>query len=164
MIGGIAMDQFGKIFRNVSTQNEQFELCEYNPKEHSYFEIIQKGRQDGKRQVVINSEIMNEILYKIISNEGFISKIKLADSTDQDIIDNVTNLIPKLRTNPLLFIELKKELEWAYDSGSIDIVSIQVIFESKLYQITSNGLIEGKEVATFFMEIINPILTSYFNE
>lgn len=162
LIGGKVMSEYGKIFRLLSSPNENFDISIYNPVEHSYFDVVQKARSEDKRQIVINSELMTLILYKVISTNGFISKIDLADSTDEDIKQNITILISKIRTNPVLFVDLKKELEWAYDSGSIDIFSITVIFEGNLYKINSNGLVEGKELQIFFDKIIQPILKEYF--
>lgn len=156
------MSEYGKVFRLLSSPNENFDISIYDPKEHSYFDVVRTARKEGKRQIVINSELMTLILYKAISSKGFISKIDLADSTDEDIKANINTLIPKLRHNPVLFVDLKKELEWAYDSGSIDIVSISIIFENELYKINSNGLMEGKNLQPLFDKIIRPILKEYF--
>lgn len=158
------MEEYGKVFRDIISERKSFILCTYKPEEESYFEVVKRARDEGKRQVVLNSEIMTEIMFCIINNNGIVRKINLSDSTDEDVIDDINSLISKMKKDPLLFIKLKDELEWAYDSGSIDINNVTVYFDGSQFTIHSNGIIFGERPVDLFEKIIRQVLVKFFNE
>lgn len=156
------MNSYGKLFRGRSNKSIQLFLRSYNPDKDRYFEVIKEARSEGLKQVIINSEIMTNILYATLNSDGLILKVNMSDNTDDDVKDNVKAIISKLKSDKLIFVKLKEELEWAADSGSIDINSIDVYFLNKRYQIYSNGIIHGDDLDLIFNEIIKPVLEKYF--
>lgn len=156
------MNSYGKLFRKQGDKSIQLSLRSYNPEKEKYFQVIKEARSEGLKQVIINSEIMTSILYTTLELDGVILKVNLSDNTDDDIKENVKVIISKLRSDKLIFFKLKEELEWAADSGSIDINSIEVYFSNKKYQIYSNGIINGDNLEVVFDKIIKPVLEKYF--
>lgn len=157
------MNSYGKLFRRQTDKNIQLSLRSYNPEKERYFQVIKEARNEGLKQVIINSEIMTDILYTTLDIGGLILKVNMSDSTDEDIKDNVKAIISKLKSDKLLFLKLKEELEWAADSGSIDINSIDIYFLNQRYEIYSNGIIHGDDLAGIFENIMKPVLEKYFN-
>jgi len=155
---GEIMNSYGKLFRGHSKIN----LRSYNPEIERYFQVIKEARSEGLKQVIINSEIMTDILYATLQSDGMILKVNMSDNTDNDVKDNVKAIISKLKSDKLIFVKLKEELEWASDSGSIDINSIDVYFSNKRYEIYSNGIIHGDDLDLIFSEILKPVLEKYF--
>ncbi|MFK4353831.1 hypothetical protein [Bacillus sp. RC92] len=156
------MNSYGKLFRKQGDKSIQLSLRSYNPEKERYFQVIKEARSEGLKQVIINSEIMTNILYTTLELDGVILKVNLSDNTDDDIKENVKVIISKLRSDKLIFFKLKEELEWAADSGSIDINSIEIYFSNKRYQIYSNGIINGDNLEAAFDKIIKPVLEKYF--
>lgn len=157
------MDKYGKIFKKQTNGLREFELRAYDPDKDKYFDVIKKARLDGFKQVIINSKIMAEIMFSILNSKGIILKINMTDNADQDIVDNLKSIISKLRTNHLLFVKLKEELELITESGSIDISSVEIYINKKKYEIKSNGLIIGSELDLFFIHTLVPVLEDYFS-
>lgn len=157
------MNSYGKLFRGHRNKSIQLFLRSYNPDKDRYFEVIKEARSEGLKQVIINSEIMTDILYATLNSEdGLILKVNMSDNTDEDVKDNIKAIIKKIKFNKLIFENLKKELEWAADSGSIDINSIDVYFSNKRYEIYSNGIIHGDNLDSIFEKIMKPVLEKYF--
>ncbi|MGJ9386103.1 hypothetical protein [Salipaludibacillus sp. CF4.18] len=152
------MNSYGKLFKGRNKIN----LRSYDPEIERYFQVIKEARSDGLKQVIINSEIMTDILYATLQLDGVILKVNMSDNTDNDVKDNVKAIISKLKSDKLIFVKLKEELEWAADSGSIDINSIDIYFLNKRYQIYSNGIIHGDNLDLIFREIMKPVLEKYF--
>ncbi|PFZ73688.1 hypothetical protein COL72_08425 [Bacillus toyonensis] len=157
------MNHYGKLFINNSNSQSNISLETYNPDKEKYFEVIKKAREKGLKQVIINSELMLEILYQILENNGVILKVNLSDSTDDEIKDNINSILPKIRENKQLYLKLREELEWAVDSGSIDVNNIEVYVFKTRYQIFSNGIINSSKMDEMFEKIILPVLRKYFN-
>lgn len=155
------MNEYGKIFRQK--KNNKFSLRSYNPDKEKYFELIQKAKKDSYTQLIINSELMIDLMYKILNLSGVVLKISMSETTDQNIKDNVKFILQKLRQDNLYFSKLKEELEWAIDSGSLDIESIDAYYKKNKITIKSNGIIYGKDKSTTFEEVIIPVLECYFN-
>lgn len=153
------MNSYGKLFRG----NDSINIRSYDPEKDRYFEVIKEARNEGMKQVIINSEIMTDILYATLKLDGIILKVNLSDNTDKDIKDNVKAILSKLKSDKLFFVKLKEELEWAADSGSIDINSIDVFFQKKRYEIYSNGIIHGDDLDLLFEKIMKPVLEEYFH-
>lgn len=158
------MEEYGKVFREISSQKKSYTLCTYRPEEESYFEVVKRARESGKRQVVLNSEIMTELMLSIINNGGIVRKINLSDSTDQEVVDNITSIINKMKSDPLMFVKLKQELEWVYDSGSIDINSVTIYFNSAQFTVYSNGIVFGQNPLVLFETILIKVLEEFFDE
>lgn len=158
------MEEYGKVFREISSPKKSYTLCTYRPEEESYFEVVKRARESGKRQVVLNSEIMTELMLSIINNGGIVRKINLSDSTDQDVIDNITSIINKMKSDPLMFVKLKDELEWVYDSGSIDINSVTIYFNNAQFTVYSNGIVFGQNPLDLFETILIKVLEEFFDE
>ncbi|PFX43527.1 hypothetical protein COL32_14440 [Bacillus pseudomycoides] len=156
------MNSYGKLFRGHSNKNIQLFLRSYNPDKEKYFEVIKDARSEGLKQVIINSEIMTNILYTTLQSNGVILKVNMSDNTDEHIKDNIKAIISKLKSDKLLFVKLKQELEWAEDSESIDINSINIYFLNKRYEIHSNGIINGDDLDVLFNKIMRPVLEQYF--
>ncbi|UAT31985.1 hypothetical protein K7T73_07130 [Bacillus badius] len=156
------MSEYGKLFKKNTGVKTHLCLRSYNPEKDKYFEVIKSARKEGLKQVIVNSEIMTNILYSTLKSGGIILKINLSDSTDQDIKDNIKAIIPKLKSDLLLFVKLKEELEWAMDSGSIDIHSIDIYILNRKYTIYSNGIIYGEKLEELFENTIKPVLEEYF--
>lgn len=156
-MGGI-MNSYGKLFRGRNKIN----LRSYNPEKERYFQVIKEARSEGLKQVIINSEIMTDILYATLQSDGVILKVNMSDNTDNDVKDNIKAIISKLKSDKLIFVKLKEELEWVADSGSIDINSIDVYFSNKRYEIYSNGIIHGDDLDLLFSKIMKPVLEKYF--
>ena len=156
------MNSYGKLFRGHSSIKNQLFLRSYDPVKEKYFEVIKEARNEGLKQVIINSEIMTDILYATLNLDGLILKVNMSDNTDDDIKENVKAIIRKLKSDKLIFVKLKEELEWAADSGSIDINSIDVYFSNKMYEIHSNGIIHGDDLDSIFDKIMKPVLEKYF--
>lgn len=157
------MNHYGKLFINNSNSQSSISLETYNPDKEKYFEIIKRARGKGLRQVIINSELMLEILYQVLENNGVILKVNLSDSTDDEIKDNISSILPKIRHDKELYAKLREELEWAVDSGSIDIFHIEVYVFKTRYQIFSNGIINSSKKDEMFEKVILPVLRKYFN-
>ncbi|MFD9275322.1 hypothetical protein NX819_14720 [Bacillus subtilis] len=157
------MDNYGKVFKKQFDDKLEFQLRSYDPDKEKYFDIVKNARTEGFKQVIINSKIMSELLFAILNSNGYLLKINMTDNTDQDIIENLKSIIPKLRHKPLLVIKLKEELDLITESGSIDISSIEIFINNKMYEIKSNGIIIGLELDYFFNEIIKPVLEDYFS-
>ncbi|ATI52766.1 hypothetical protein [Bacillus tropicus] len=157
------MNHYGKLFINNSNSQSSISLETYNPDKEKYFEIIKRARGKGLRQVIINSELMLEILYQVLENNGVILKVNLSDSTDDEIKDNISSILPKIRHDKELYAKLREELEWAVDSGSIDIFNIEVYVFKTRYQIFSNGIINSSKMDEMFEKVILPVLRKYFN-
>ncbi|AQY41151.1 hypothetical protein P4V72_00095 [Bacillus thuringiensis] len=157
------MNHYGKLFINNSNSQSSISLETYNPDKEKYFEIIKRARGKGLRQVIINSELMLEILYQVLENNGVILKVNLSDSTDDEIKDNINSILPKIRQDKELYVKLREELEWAVDSGSIDIFNIEVYVFKTRYQIFSNGIINSSKMDEMFEKVILPVLRKYFN-
>lgn len=155
------MNNYGKVFRDVNDNCVVFQS--YNPDKEKYYDLIRIARDKGLKQVIINSELMTNILFITIQSNGVILKINMTNTTDQDIKDNVKSIISKLRNDHLLFTKLKDELEWAEDSNSIDISSIEVFYNNKKYQIYSNGIITGDNLDLLFKNIIKSVMEEYLN-
>lgn len=155
------MDTYGKIFRDI--RSNDMVLRPYNPDEEKYYELIKAAKSDGLKQVIINSEIMTSILYNTVENGGLVLKVNMSENTDQDVKDNVQSIIKKLRHDKLIFSKLKDELEWAEDSNSIDIISIEIFSDGKRYQILSNGIVVGSDLGKLFENNIKAVLEEYFN-
>lgn len=160
---GMTMEQYGKVFKKSVDNKINLFLNPYAPDKEKYFEIIKVAKSKGLKQVIINSELMTKILFYALESNGVILKINLSDSTDQEIIDNINSIVPKIRTNPLLFSKLKDELDWAIDSGSIDITSIQIFILNQAFQIYSNGIVSGPDISELFNQIMKPVIGKYFN-
>ncbi|MDI4570444.1 hypothetical protein [Bacillus altitudinis] len=158
------MEQYGKVFKKQTNGLNIFEIRAYDPNIEKYFDVIKKARDDGFKQVIINSEIMSKLMFNILNSQGLILKINMTDNTDQYLVDNIKSLVSKLKTNPLLFVKLKEELSFITESGSIDISSIEIFIDSTRYEIKSNGLIIGKNFDVFFNNIFLPTLEDYFHE
>lgn len=156
------MNSYGKLFRSHNSTNNHLFLRSYDPVKEKYFEVIKEARNEGLKQVIINSEIMTDILYATLNLGGLILKVNMSDNTDDDIKENVKSIIRKLKSDKLIFVKLKEELEWAADSGSIDINSIDVYFSNKMYEIHSNGIIHGDDLDSIFDKIMKPVLEKYF--
>ncbi|WP_427127940.1 hypothetical protein ACQCPQ_31065 (plasmid) [Priestia megaterium] len=156
------MNSYGKLFRGHSEKNNQLLLRSYDPVKEKYFEVIKEARNEGLKQVIINSEIMTDILYATLNSDGLILKVNMSDNTDDDIKENVKAIIRKLKSDKLIFVKLKEELEWAADSGSIDINSIDIYISNKKYEIHSNGIIHGDDLDSIFDKIMKPVLEKYF--
>lgn len=157
------MNSYGKLFRRNSDTKMQLSLRSYDPEKERYFQVIKEARSEGFKQVIINSEIMTDILYTTLSFDGIILKVNLSDNTDEDVKENVKRIISRLRKDKLIFFKLKEELEWAADSGSIDINSIEIYFLNKRYQIYSNGIINGDNLEEVFDKLMKPVLEKYFD-
>ncbi|MDR4888231.1 hypothetical protein RGU12_11780 [Fredinandcohnia sp. QZ13] len=153
------MNSYGKLFKGRNKIN----LRSYDPEKERYFKVIKEARREGLKQVIINSEIMTDILYATLQSDGVILKVNMSDTTDKDVKVNVKAIISKLKSDKLFFVKLKEELEWAADSGSIDINSIDVYFSNKRYEIYSNGIIHGDDLDLLFNEIMKPVLEKYFD-
>lgn len=158
------MDKYSKLFKKNQDNEIKFFLRPYNPDNEKYFEVIKKARSEGLKQVIVNSKIMTDILYSILEFGGIILKINMSDNTDQDIKDNIKSIIPKLKNDRLLFAKLREQLEWAAESGSIDINSIEIYIYNKKYQIYSNGIICGDDLNRLFENNIKRVLEEYFYE
>lgn len=156
------MNSYGKLFKGNSSTNNQLLLRSYDPVKEKYFEVIKEARNEGLKQVIINSEIMTDILYATLNSDGLILKVNMSDNTDDDIKENVKSIIRRLKSDKLIIEKLKEELEWAADSGSIDINSIDVYFSNKRYEIYSNGIIHGDDLNLIFGKIMKPVLENYF--
>lgn len=157
------MEQYGKVFKKQTNGLNIFEIRAYDPNIEKYFDVIKKARDDGFKQVIINSEIMSKLMFNILNSQGFILKINMTDNTDEYLVDNIKSLVSKLKTNPLLFVKLKEELNFITESGSIDISSIEIFIDSTRYEIKSNGLIVGTNLDSFFEKIFFPTLEDYFS-
>lgn len=155
------MDLYGKVFRDIKTND--IVLRPYNPDKEKYYELIKAAKNEGLKQVIINSEIMTSILYNTIEQDGIVLKVNMTENTDQDVKDNVQLIIKKLRYDKLVFSKLKDELEWAEDSNSIDITSIEIYLHNKKYQIFSNGIVAGSDINKLFVNNIKAVLEEYFN-
>lgn len=155
------MEQYGKIFRRKNNKN--FDLRSYNPNEEKYFEVIKTARKEGYFQLIMNSELMISLMYSTLEKNGLVLKISMSDNTDQDTKDNIQFILKKLRKDNLLFIKLKEELEWAVDSGSIDIQSVDILYRNERFTVLSNGIIIGVDIKSFFDNLIIPLLGKYFN-
>lgn len=155
------MEKYGKLFRKKS--DNDIALRSYAPDNDKYFELIKKAREDGYHQLIINSELMISIIYSTLELDGILMKITMSDNTDEDIKENIEFIIKKMRHDKFLFLKLKEELEWAIDSGSIDIYKIDLYFQNERYTLYSNGIISGKNINYFFDTVLNPILGSYFD-
>ncbi|MEH6930091.1 hypothetical protein, partial [Priestia megaterium] len=90
------MNSYGKLFRGHSSTNNQLFLRSYDPVKEKYFEVIKEARNEGLKQVIINSEIMTDILYATLNLDGLILKVNMSDNTDDDIKENVKAIIRKL--------------------------------------------------------------------
>ncbi|MHA7912903.1 hypothetical protein [Bacillus altitudinis] len=157
------MEQYGKVFKKQTNGLNIFEIRAYDPDIEKYFDVIKKARDNGFKQVIINSEIMSKLMFNILNSQGFILKINMTDNTDEYLVDNIKSLVSKLKTNPLLFVKLKEELSFITESGSIDISSIEILIDSTRYEIKSNGLIVGTNLDSFFEKIFLPTLEDYFS-
>lgn len=157
------MSEYGKLFRKNEDQKSAFILKSYNPDKDKYFELINRARNESYRQVIVNSKIMTDVLFTTINSDGIILKINMSESTDQDIKDNIKAIIRKLREDKLLFVKLKEQLEWASESGSIDINSIEIFCYQKRYEIFSNGIVSGDAISELFQRNIRIVLEDYFN-
>lgn len=155
------MELYGKIFRHKV--NKEITLRSYNPDSESYYDLINKARSEGYNQVIINSEIMVSIIHALLKTDNMLMKITMSDNTDQDIKESIDYVVKKMKQDKLLFIELKSELEWAIDSGSIDIKCIVIYFKKQRYTIFSNGLVIGKQIDTVFKKLLKPVIGVYFN-
>ncbi|MDQ0269020.1 hypothetical protein [Cytobacillus purgationiresistens] len=63
---------FSKVFKIIENDTVKPYLISYTPNKENYYELIKKCRKDGLKQVIINYEIMNELMFKTISSDGFI--------------------------------------------------------------------------------------------
>lgn len=156
------VSEYGKLFKRNEEQKAKFVLKSYDPDKDKYFEVINRAREGGYRQVIVNSKIMTNILFSTINSNGVILKVNMSENTDRDINDNIKVVIRKLREDRLLFVKLKEQLEWASESGSIDINSIEVYYNQNRYEIYSNGIVTGKDIAIIFEENIKTVLEDYF--
>jgi hypothetical protein len=157
------MSEYGKLFRKRENGLTFFTLKSYDPDKEKYFELIRNAREENFRQVIINSKIMTDILFSTINSGGIILKVNMSDNTDQDVTDNIKSLIRRLREDKIFFVKLKEQLDWAAESGSIDINSIEIYNYNKKYQLYSNGIIYGQNLSHFFEKNILKVLEEYFN-
>ncbi|MGG4548357.1 hypothetical protein ABER02_11245 [Rossellomorea marisflavi] len=157
------MSEYGKLFRKKEGQKNTFILKPYHPDKEKYFELINKAREKSYKQVIVNSKIMTDILFRTLNSGGVILKINMSENTDQFVTDNIKVIIRKLRENNLLFVKLKEQLDWASESGSIDINSIEIYSNKKRYEIYSNGIISGENIIDLFQNNIQIVLEYYFN-
>ncbi|UAK17540.1 hypothetical protein [Sporolactobacillus terrae] len=155
-------DQFGKLFVKCRESGNEIAVLPYNETD-KYYEIIKTARSNGFKQVIVNSEIMINLLYTILGNRGIILKINMSDNTDDEIKDNIKSIIRSIKKDKLNFVKLKDELEWATESGSIDINSIEIFITNIKAQIYSNGILFSQNNETIF-NIIKATLEEYFNE
>ncbi|WP_024427881.1 hypothetical protein [Bacillus safensis] len=158
------MNNYGKIFKKQLNNRLEFQLYSYNPDKEKYFDVIKKARTQEFKQVIINSEIMSAVLYAVLKSDGFIMKISMSDNTDEDIIENINKIVSKLRLKSILFVKLQEELDLITESGSIDIMCIEILKSKKSFKIYSNGIVFGDDLETFFIDFLKPVLEKYFNE
>lgn len=158
------LENYIKLFKKYQNDKFSFVFRTYNPDEEKYFEVIKTARSEGLNQVIINSEIMTDILYSTLEHDGLILKINMTDNTDRDINDNICSIIPKLKKDRLLFLKLKEQLEWAAESNSIDIKSVEVYVFEKKYEVYSNGIIIGNDFDGPFKNLIKDVVENYFYE
>lgn len=157
------MNSYGKLFKGRNDVNDpQLFIRSYDPEKERYFQVIKEAQNEGLKQVIINSEIMTDILYSTLQLDGLILKVNMSDNTDDDVKENIKAIISRLKSNKLMFVKLKEELEWASDSGSIDINRIDVYFSNQRYEIYSNGVIHGDDLDSIFNKIMKPVLENYF--
>lgn len=158
------MNDYGKIFKKQLNNRLEFQLYSYNPDKEKYFDVIKKARTQEFKQVIINSEIMSAILYAVLTSDGVIMKINMSDNTDEDIIENINSIVNKLRSKPVLFVKLQEELDLITESGSIDIMCIEIYKFKKHFKIYSNGIVFGDDLERIFVDFLKPVLEEYFNE
>jgi len=155
------MEVYGKVFRKYSQDKLDISMKSYNPDIEKYHEVILKMKNEGYKQVIINSELMIKVLSEIILNEGFILQVNFTDNTDENLIIDVKNLVAKIRHDRLQFIKLKDVLNWALDNNSIDIFNVELYYKKSKYTVYSNGLVEGNEIDIVFDEILEKVLLEY---
>ncbi|MCC8303260.1 hypothetical protein ACLNAQ_00995 [Bacillus sp. ICE1] len=158
------MNDYGKIFKKQLNNRLELQLYSYNPDKEKYFDVIKKARTQEFKQVIINSEIMSAILYAVLTSDGVIMKINMSDNTDEDIIENINSIVNKLRSKPILFVKLQEELGLITESGSIDIMCIEIYKFKKYFKIYSNGIVFGDDLERIFLDFLKPVLEEYFNE
>lgn len=156
------MSEYAKVFRKYNGDSTlEISMDTYNPDEKKYKDLIIEKKHNGFKQVIINSEIMIEIIKESLIKNGLVQVISFTDNTDEEIIDDVNNLLWKMRENKVYFEDLKRLLSWALDKDSIDIKETSIAFKKKQYTIHSNGLIIGENNKEFFVEIIEPAIRRY---
>ena len=81
--------QQAKVFRKIENNKYIFKLTEY-PETKSYSELIKLEKNNGFRQVIINSEIMIKIIMNVLQNDSFVLRsIVFNDTVDSEYREEI---------------------------------------------------------------------------
>ncbi|GEL76579.1 hypothetical protein [Tenuibacillus multivorans] len=152
------MDIYGKVFKKYVNNKLEVFYKHYKPDIELYHELIENSLKLGERQIIINSEIMLEIMYRAVEQDNIIMGIKMSENTDNEITSSISNVIKNIKTNKLEFIKLKELLNWSNTNDSIDISSVDIYFGEKLYTITVEGIFYCNHSECDFSDIFNSLI------
>jgi len=151
-----------KVFKSQKNGKLNLRLETYDPKQKKYTDVVASMRDEKFKQVILNSEIMIMIMEKVLKLQGILMKIELEDTTDPDIIEEVNDLVKKIREENVIYYEdLVKLLFWTNDNNSIDLRKITVALERNKYEIFSHGIIDGENYDELFEKVLLPVLEEY---
>lgn len=152
------MEIYGKVFKKYFENDLHILYNEYLPDKQKYYRLIEESLDRGERQVIINSEIMIQIMYEVIKDNGVVLDIKMSASTDKIIKENVRDILWKIRENNIEFVKLKELLEWSNSKDSIDIMSIDIYYQDIRYTITSHGIFYSTNNQVDLINVFNDLL------
>ena len=158
--------QQATVFRKIENNKYIFKLTEY-PETKSYSELIKFEKNNGFRQVIINSEIMIKIIMNVLQNDSFVLRsIVFNDTVDSEYREEIDYKVRGLKKNPLLLTELVTDLSWASEKNSIDIEKIDLAYEVsgefESVTIICNGVISGTNLNYFFENYLKKSLEESF--
>lgn len=159
-----------KIFRSYDGMNYRFLLIPYTATDN-YSSFIKANREQGLRQVIINSEIMIKILVSVVKDENsVIQQVKLNNYNDEDIQNEIDNIARGVKTNRTNIGELVRVLSWASEDNSIDIETVTIAYMNneinkfESIDIFCNGILSGHNTLYFYQKYLHKILLGYFND
>lgn len=161
--------KYAKVFKKFNIDSHiTLHLLPYDVENQKYLDLLDEAKSNGLSQVVINSEIMLDLLSYTVENDGLILKIKLNNYADEELEDEITYLVRRVREEKNLFGDLKESLSWILDSELIDITSITIAFsldDMSIYswEIFSNGIIIGENIGEFFNKHLYKVIGEYLN-
>lgn len=134
-----------------------------------YYAFLQKCIENGQRQIIITTEIMEQVIKMSCLDNGY-SVYKIEFSEDDIELDNeIANILKLMEKNPAYLSNLLEKIKFLSDNSSIDIRRVYIkgkynVNGTPNFYLQSNGIlgVNPEFLETVTQKIID-IIKGYLN-
>lgn len=161
------MEQW-KVFRKITNNKYTFKLSRYDH-DMNYSELIKSEKNNGFRQVIINSQMMIKLVDVLLNKDDFVLReIVFNEMVNEEYKEEISSLVNNIKKRDGTTLILLERLLWCAEKESIDIEKMKYSYRKNNeyldIMIVCNGIISGKNPKQFYDDYLNNFLIESFSD